>query len=145
MATGFIFGSFITDEANGNASLGVDTVKVMLLTSTAAPDKDAWATRADVTNEHAATGGYTAGGETVVPTIGAYDSVADDIDITLPGNTWSSSTISAQYAIYYISNGGAASGDPVVACVDQGTTISSSGGNWTLASSTFTKNAPSAP
>lgn len=137
----FIFNSALYDEAKGSIDFDTDTFKVMLLTSTATPNKDTWTKRSDVTNEVTGTG-YTAGGATATVTVGAVDTANDRVDITLGGVTWSTSTITARYAVYYKSRGGASSADELVAVIDFSTDKTSTGGDFALSASTLRKSNP---
>lgn len=137
----FVFNSALRDEAVGNIDYDTDTFKVMLLTSAATPNKDTWAKRSDVTNE--ATGdGYTAGGAAATVTVGAVDTANDRVEITLGGAAWAASTITARYAVYYKSRGGAATADELIAVNDFGADVTSTNGTFTLNASTYRKNNP---
>lgn len=113
---------------NKEVDLDTDTVKVMLTTSSYAPNQTTHKYKNQVTNE--VTGaGYTAGGKTLSgKTVGAtgltYTFDADDI-------VWSSSTITARYAVFYIDTG-TASTSPLVAYWDFESDQISSSGNFTL-------------
>jgi len=135
-----IFNSAVRDEAVGSIDYDTDTFKVMLLTSTATPNKDTWAKRSDVTNEITGTG-YTAGGATAAVTVAATDTTNDRVVITLGdgGVTWGTSTITARYAVYYKSRGGADTADELIAVVDFSTDKTSTGADFTLSASTITK------
>lgn len=134
----FICNSAVRDEATGAIDYDSDTFKVMLLTSSATPNKDTWAKRSDVTNEVSGTG-YTAGGAAVTVTVGSVDTTNDRVDITLGGATWSTATITARYAVYYKSRGGASSADELVAVNDFGSDVTSTAATFTLAASTLRK------
>jgi hypothetical protein len=133
-----IFNSALRDEAVGSLDYDTDTFKVMLLTSTATPNKDTWTKRSDVTNEVTGTG-YTAGGATATVTVAATDTANDRVVITLGGAAWTTSTITARYAVYYKSRGGASSADEIIALVDFVSDVTSTGATFTLSSSTITK------
>jgi hypothetical protein len=134
----FILNSAVRDEAVGAIGYDTDTFKVMLLTSTAAPNKDTWAKRSDVTDEVSGTG-YTAGGATATVTVEATDTTNDRVVITLGGTTWSTATITARYAVYYKSRGGASSADELIAVIDFVADKTSTGASFTLSGSTITK------
>ena len=134
----FIFNSAVRDEAVGNIDYDTDTFGVMLLTSAATPNKDTWAKRSDVTNEVVGTG-YTAGGATVTVTVGAVDTANDRVDISLGGNTWAASSITARYAVYFKKRGGAATADELVAVNDFGVDVTSTAAAFALAASTLRK------
>lgn len=134
MAT-LIYNSFFEDWARGAIDLDTDTIKVLLTTSSYVENKDTQSKRSDVTNEVTGTG-YTAGGNTATITI-TKDNTNDRLDVTLGGTTWSSSTITARKAVYYKSRGGPASADELIAVIDNGSDVTSTGSTFTLNSSTL--------
>jgi hypothetical protein len=130
-----IYNSCVDDMARGNIDFDTDAFKVMLVTSAYVPDKDAHLKRSDVTNEVTGTG-YTAGGLAATVTV-AKDLVNDRVDVSLGGVNWPTSTITARGGVYYKSRGGAATADELVAYVDFGSNIISSGGAFNLSASTL--------
>jgi hypothetical protein len=132
-----IFNSALEDEAEGRIDFDTDTFKVMLVTSSYAPNKDTHTKRSDVTDEVSGTG-YAAGGEIVVVT-GLIDLANDRFDISLGGGSWAAATFTARGAVYYKSRGGAASADELIAYNDFGSDKGVVGGTLTLAASTFRK------
>lgn len=122
--------------ARGAIDFDTDAFKVMLTTSAYAEDKDAHDFRNDVTNEVAAGGGYTAGGNTVTVSV-TLDTANDRVDITLGGTTWPASTITARKAVYYKDRGGASSADELIAVNDFGSDVVSTSGTFTLNASTL--------
>jgi hypothetical protein len=128
-----IYNSFWDDLARGNVNLATDTFKVLLVTSAYTEDKDTHTKRSAVTNEVSGTG-YSAGGNTIVPTI-VKETANDRVDITLPSTAWASSTITARKAVVYKSRGGASSADELVCVIDFGSDVISSAGTFTLNSS----------
>lgn len=133
-----LYNSMLKDEAEGSIDFNTDTFKVMLLTSSYTPNKDTHTKRSDLTNEVSGTG-YTAGGATATVTVSAVDTTNDRVDITLGSASWASSTITARYAAYYKSRGGAASADELVALVDFVSDVISTGGTFSLTASTYRK------
>lgn len=131
-----IFNPVLNAWAKGNIDFDSDTFKVMLVTSSYAPNKDTHDFRDDVTNEVVGTG-YVAGGAAAVVTVGAVDTTNDREEITLGGASWPTSTITAAGAVYYKSRGGLASADEIIAYIDFGGNVSSSGGTFTLTDSTL--------
>lgn len=129
------------DEAMGNINYNTDTFKVMMLTSTATPNKDTWSRRSDVTNEISGTG-YTAGGATCTVAVGSTDTTNDRVDVTLGAVTWPVSTLTARYAVYYKSRGGASSADELVAVIDFGQDVSTITDTFSLTASTLRKTNP---
>jgi hypothetical protein len=131
-----IFNPVLNAWAKGNVDFDSDTFKVMLVTSAYTPDKDLHDFRNDVTNEVVGTG-YTAGGAAATVTVGAVDTANDREEITLGGASWPTSTITARGAVYYKSRGGLSSADEIIAYIDFGGDVSSSGGTFTLTASTL--------
>lgn len=131
-----ILNSALHDMATGAIDFDTDTFKVMLLASAATPDKDTWAKRSDVTNEVSGTG-YSAGGAAATVTVAAIDTANDRQDITLGGYTWTTATITARYAVYYKSRGGASSADELVAVNDFGSDVTATANDFALSASTF--------
>jgi hypothetical protein len=140
-SSGFVFNSAMRDEALGNITYNNDSFKVMLLTSTATPNKDTWTRRSDVTNEVTGSG-YSAGGTACTVTVGATDTTNDRVDTSLGAVTWPASTITARYAIYYKTRGGASSADELIACVDFGQDVSTISDTFSLTASTLRKTNP---
>jgi hypothetical protein len=74
-----IYTSFFEDLARGAIDLDTDTFWVMLTTSSYTENKDTHTKRSDVTNEVAAGGGYSAGGQVVTFTV-TKDTTNDRLD-----------------------------------------------------------------
>jgi len=119
----------------GDLDVESASFKVMLCTSSYTPDKD-HDFRNDITNEVTGTG-YTAGGEDCTVTLEATDTTNDRVKITLGGVTWDTATITARYAVYYAARGGASSADEVIACIDFGSNVISTAGDFTLEDSEY--------
>jgi hypothetical protein len=134
MASG-IYHSFFERLGRGAGDLQSVTVKCALVTAAYTPtaDHDFFD---DVTNEVAATGNYVAGGDTITVTV-TDDDGNDRVDIVLGEAQWTTATITAAGAVYYVDTGGAASTDWLIAYIDFGTDQSSSSGTFTLSASTI--------
>lgn len=132
----FVYNTTLFKTYDNTFDWSAGTTKVALVTSTYTPDKDAHDFFDDVTNEVIGSTGYTTGGNTVVPTV-TQDNTNDEIDIVLPGTSWSSSTITARAAVYYRDTGNAATSE-LIAYIDFGSDVSSSNGTFTLTQSTYT-------
>lgn len=130
-----IYNRGLENWAKGTIDFDTDTFKVMLTTSSYTADKDAHDFRNDVTNEITGTG-YTSGGNTATVSV-ALDTGNDRVNITLGGTTWPASTITARYAVYYKSRGGASSADELIAVIDFGSDVSTTSGTLTLTDSTL--------
>jgi len=131
-----IYNSAIDDMAKGAIDFDTDTFKVMLVTSTYTANKDTHTKRSDVTNEVSGTG-YTAGGVTSACTV-TKDTANDKVTLSLAAVSWATSTITARGAVYYKSRGGASSADELVAYVDFGGDVTSTGATFSLGASTIT-------
>lgn len=131
--TTLVYNSFWDDLAHAAFDLDTATVKAMLVTSTYTPNKDTHTKRSDVTNEITGTG-YTAGGTTVTCTV-AKDTGNDRITFTFSNPSWPSASFTARQVVLYISRGGAATADELIACVDNGSDVTATNGTFTF---TFT-------
>lgn len=131
-----IYNSFWDDQAHAAFDLDTATVKVMLTTSGYTENKDTHTKRSDVTSEVTGTG-YTAGGNTVTCTLNK-DTATDRETYTFAATTWTTSTITARKAVYYISRGGASSADEIILVDDFGSDVTSTGATFSLASSVIT-------
>ena len=116
---------------DGAFDLVNNTIKIMLVTSAYTPNADTHTTRADVTNEVTGTG-YTAGGATLASKAVTQDNTDDEGVWDAADVTWASSSITARGAVLYQSNGGVASGDPLIAYIDFSTDQTSSSGDFTI-------------
>lgn len=128
-----LFLSCLDDVARGNIDFDTDSFKVMLCTSSFSPNSTTMLKRSDITNEVVGTG-YTAGGTATTVTV-TKDTGNNRINITFSNPSWTTATITAQWAVIYKSRGGAASADELVSASDFGSSASSTGGTFTV---TFT-------
>ena len=132
-----IYNSALRDEAAGAIDFDTDSFEVMLLSSSYTPAKS-HAKRSDLTNEVTGSG-YSAGGVSATITVGSTNNTDNRVDITLGGVTFSAVSVTARYAAYYKSRGGASSADELVALIDFGTDIVRSAADLVLNSSTLRK------
>jgi len=135
MGTATLYDSFWDDLMKGNVVPSSDTYKMMLCTNAYTPSKASHAKRSDVTNEVSGTG-YTAGGVTTTCTITAASGNSDKETLAFSNGVWSSSTITARYAVIYKSRGGAASADNLVGWIDFGSDVTDTNGTFTVTLST---------
>lgn len=123
--TAHMYGQYPLNAAKkliSDLSAAGTAVKLALLDSSVAPDQDADEAWTDITSEITGTG-YTAGGATLSTKTVTYASRvttfdADDV-------SWTSSTITARYAVLYDSTGG-----KLILWVDFGEDKSSSNGTF---------------
>jgi hypothetical protein len=132
-----IYNSCLDDAARGAIDFDTDTFKTLLVTSSYTPNKDTHDKRDDVTNEVANGNGYTTGGVTTACTV-AKDTANDRVTLTFASASWPTSTITARGAVIYKSRGGASSADELVAYIDFGGDVVSSGGTFSIGSSVIT-------
>jgi len=131
MATTTIFyNSYKKDVLDSTIDFINDTIKVALTTSSYSPDIDSDSFWGDVTNEVADTG-YTAGGETLAGKTNTQDNTDDEGVFDANDVTWSSSSITARYAVIY-KDTGTPSTSPLVCYIDLGGDKSSASGDFTL-------------
>ncbi len=131
----FVYTSCPDDMARGNIDFDTNTFKAMLVTSSYVPSKQVHDKRDDVTNEVVGTG-YTAGGITATVTV-TKDTANSRVTVQLGALSWPSSTITARSCVYYKSRGGASSADELVAVVDFGSDVASSGSTFAVSASTI--------
>lgn len=107
---------------------GGDTLKLALLTNAYTPNADhnVWA---DVSTNETSGTGYTAGGATLANQAVTQDDTNDRAKFDADDVTWSSSTITAYYAVLYDDT---VTGDPLIAVWDFGADKSSSAGDFTV-------------
>ena len=131
----FVYNSVLTDVVNADLDFAVDSFKMMLVTSGYTAAKATHNRRDDVTNELAASGGYTAGG--AVTTC----SISDDTNkklLTFSAVSWSSATFTTAGAVIYKARGGASSADELVAYIDFNGDVVSTGGTFSVSSTVIT-------
>lgn len=118
---------------------GSGTFKALLLTSLPSEGNlDAWEDRAEVTGEHAATGGYTTGGFDVT-----VDSITLDTDnnravvtFTADSPTYTDVTLAGVVGCLIYKSTGVAANDPVLHVVDYGSAKGVTAGNFTASFTT---------
>src|SRR5262249_5292306 len=90
--------------------------------------------RSDISSELAATGNYTAGGNSLASKAKTYDSATNEEQLTANNLTWTALTPSSafRYGIIYKSRGGAASADELLAYIDFGADQNTSGADFQI-------------
>lgn len=129
--TAFLYGSFPAKLANKEIDWDTDTVKVALCTSTYTPAQDTHDYFNDITNEVTGTG-YTAGGATLASKTVNYTAGTNTTTFDAADVSWTTSTITARYAVIYVDTAGASSTDPLIGYVDFGENVSSSAGTFSI-------------
>ena len=126
-----LYGNFLLKALNKEVDFDSDTIKVALLTSSYTPDQDAHDYFNDVSTYEVTGTGYTTGGATLASKTATYDSATNVIVLDAADVTWSSSTITARYAVVYDSTG-TSSTSALIGYVDFGSDQSSTNGNFTI-------------
>ncbi len=101
-----------------------------LATSSYTPNQNTHDYFNDITNEVTGTG-YTAGGATLGTKTVTQSTTTHTFDAA--DTVWTTSTITARYAIIYDSTPGTAATNPLIAYVDFGADVSSTAGDFTIA------------
>ena len=129
-----VYNSAKADLMDGTLDLDIDTIKVVLVTSTYTPDIDTHTQYSHITNQ--VTGdGYTAGGATLADKTVSVDTVNNRGVFDATNTTWSTSTITARGAILYkyVDDGGSpAATSPLICYFDFTTDKESSSGDFTI-------------
>lgn len=115
----------------GNIDCVNDTIKVMLLTSSHTTNVDTQDNISDVNANEVTGAGYTAGGATLANKSVTVDDANDKAYFDADNVTWSSSTITARYAVIYKDTGTPAT-STILDIKDFGQDETSSGGNFTI-------------
>lgn len=126
---GVLDGTFSTDWDN-------DTVKVALFAhsaSTFVPNSSGWTYHSQVGTGEITGAGYTASGQTLTGLTIALNPIASGSILTLDASnpSWTSSTITARYAVVYKWTGNGAT-SPLICWVDFGSNQSSSSGTFEI-------------
>lgn len=129
--TALLYGSFPAKLANKEIDWDSDTIKVALATSTYTPNQDTHDYFNDITNEVTGTG-YTAGGATLGSKTVNYTSGTNTQAFDAADTSWTTSTITARYAIIYDATPGTAATNPLIGYVDFGADVSSTAGTFTI-------------
>lgn len=127
-----LYGQFISQALNKEIDWDTDTIKVALLTNAYTPDQDAHNYLDDVVANEVTVTGYTAGGATLANKTNTYNGASNVIVLDADDVTWSSSTITARYAVIYDASPATNATKPLIGYVDFGSDQSSSNGNFTI-------------
>jgi hypothetical protein len=127
-----LYGQFLSQALNKEIDWDTDTIKVALLTNAYTPDQDAHNYLDDVVANEVSGTGYTAGGNTLANKTNAYNAGTNVIVLDADDTTWSSSTITARYAVVYDATPATNATKPLIGYVDFGSDQSSSNGNFTI-------------
>lgn len=129
--TAFWYGNAFLSAFNKEIDFNSDTIKVMLCTSSYTPNQDTHQYKSSVTNEVTGTG-YAAGGATISSPTLSYSGASNTLTLDGGDVSWPSSTITARYAVIYDSSPATDATRPLLAYVDFGVDVSSSGGTFSI-------------
>ena len=127
-----LYGQFLAKALNKEVDWDSDTIKVALLTSSYTPNQDTHDYFDDVSTYEVTGTGYTTGGATLASKTSTYDGTNNVIVLDAADVTWSSSTITARYAVVYDDSGASAAAKALIGYVDFGSDQSSTNGNFTI-------------
>lgn len=127
-----LYGNFLKQALNKEIDWDSDTIKVALLSSSYTPNQDTHDYLDDVSSYEVTGTGYTTGGITLASKTSTYDGTNNVIILDAADVTWSSSTITARYAVVYDDSGASAAAKPLIGYVDFGSDQSSTNGNFTI-------------
>jgi hypothetical protein len=125
------YGNAFVSAFNKEIDFNSDTIKVMLCTSTYTPDQDTHAYKSSVTNEVTGTG-YTAGGATISAPSMSYTAGTNTLKLDGGDVSWTTSTITARYAVIYDDTPATAATKPLIAYVDFGADVTSTSGTFSI-------------
>ena len=127
-----LYGQFLAKALNKEVDWDSDTIKVALLTSSYTPNQDTHDYFDDVSTYEVSGTGYTAGGQTLGSKTVTYDAATNVIVLDAADTTWTSSTITARYAVVYDDSGATAGAKALIGYVDFSSDQSSTSGNFTI-------------
>jgi len=127
-----LYGNFLKQALNKEIDWDSDTIKVALLSSSYTPNQDTHDYYDDVSANEVTGTGYTTGGITLASKTSTYDGTNNVIVLDAADVTWSSSTITARYAVVYNDSGASAAAKALIGYVDFGSDQSSTNGNFTI-------------
>lgn len=129
--TAFFYGQAMLSAFNKEIDFDSDTIKVMLCTSTYTPNQDTHRYKSSVTNEVTGTG-YTAGGATLGSPSLTYTGATNVLKLDANDAVWTTSTITARYAVIYDATPGTDATRPLIAYIDFGADVTSTAGDFTI-------------
>ncbi len=127
-----LYGSFIGKALNKEIDWDTDTIKVALLNSSYSPDQDVDDYFNDVSSFQVSGTGYTAGGETLANKTATYTGATNKLVLDADDVSWTSSSITARYAVVYNSSPATDATRPLIGFVDFGTDQTTSNGTFTI-------------
>lgn len=130
--TAKLYGNMLLKALNKEIDYDSDTIKIMLCTSSYTPDQDSHIYKSSVGNEVASGNGYTTGGAALANKSIGYTTATNVIKIDADDVVWSTSTITARYAVIYDDTPSTDATKPLIAYIDFGADVVSSAGSFTI-------------
>lgn len=127
-----LYGQALAKAFNKEVDFDTDTIKVALLTSSYTPNQDTHAYYSDVNSYEVSGTGYTAGGATLASKTVTYDAATNVTMLDAADTAWTSSTITARYAVIYSDTPATAATKPLLGYVDFSSDQSSTSGTFTI-------------
>jgi hypothetical protein len=124
--TALVYGGFLQSLANKEIDLDSDVLKIMLCTSAYTPNQDTHRYKSSVTGEVSGTG-YVSGGNTLASVAVTYTAGTNTLTLDAADTSWANSTITARYAVIYDNTPATDATRPLIAVIDFGADVSSSG------------------
>lgn len=91
---------------NGTTDIDTDTLKCALMDNTYTPNQDTDETWAGISGDEVSGTGYSAGGATLASVTLTYTGATNTLSYDAADPSWSDSTITARYAVFYSSTSG---------------------------------------
>jgi hypothetical protein len=129
--TALLYGKFLNSLGNKEIDLDTDTLKVMLCTSSYTPAQDTHQYKSDITNEVSGTG-YTATGATLGSVTVTYTGATNKWVLDAADSSWTTSTITARYAVVYDASPASDAVRPLICYVDFGADVSTTAGTFQI-------------
>jgi len=127
-----VYNSFKAGVMNGSIDLDTDDINVSLHTSSYTPDIDTDEFYSDITaSEVTSENGYTTKGQSLASKTVSTDTTDDEGVFDAADVTWSSSTITARYAVIW-KNTGTNTTSPLIAYVDFAADKTSDNGDFSV-------------
>lgn len=128
--TSKLYTQYLMRAINGTAPITANTskLKIALLKNTYTPSQSTHSSMSDLAIYEISGNGYTAGGKTLTNVTVAFDGPSVKIDAA--DVIWTNSTLTARYAVIYISD--LTLGNPLVGYIDFGQDISSYLGDYSI-------------
>lgn len=131
-----LYGNVLKAAFNKEIDFDSDNIKVALVTSSYTPNQDTHDYWDDVAANEVSGTGYTAGGAVLASKTVTYDGATNTLKLDAADVTWSSSSITARYAVVYDDTPSTNATKPLIAYFDFTTDRASSNGDFIVRWST---------